>query len=144
MRAAVLVAPGRMEIRDVPVADPSPTEVLLRVAACGLCGTDFHIFSGHGNYHTDATGRIVPLEESPQILGHEFVGVVEEAGKRVGDLHPGDLVVGDVDGVVVVPRARAEEVLAMAEEIDVRELEQAKLIIAEKSLRKGLARYGRI
>jgi L-iditol 2-dehydrogenase len=95
MRAAVLVAPGRMEIRDVPVADPSPTEVLLRVAACGLCGTDFHIFSGHGNYHTDATGRIVPLEESPQILGHEFVGVVEEAGKRVGDLHPGDLVVVD-------------------------------------------------
>ncbi len=95
MRAAVLVAPGRMEIRDVPVAEPSPTEVLLRVAACGLCGTDFHIFSGHGNYHTDATGRIVPLEESPQILGHEFVGVVEEAGKRVGDLAPGALVVVD-------------------------------------------------
>ncbi|HRK23708.1 MAG TPA: RraA family protein [Beijerinckiaceae bacterium] len=59
-------------------------------------------------------------------------------------ISPGDIVVGDIDGVVVVPRARAEAVLAMAEEIDVRELEQAKLIIAEKSLRKGLAKYGRI
>ncbi len=65
---------------------------------------------------------------------------------RVGGIivHPGDLVVGDVDGVAVVPRARAAEVLAMAEEIDARELEQAKLIIAETSLRKGLAKYGRI
>ena len=65
---------------------------------------------------------------------------------RVGGVivHPGDIVVGDVDGVVVVPRERAEAVLAMAQEIDARELEQAKLIVAEKSLRKGLAKYGRI
>ena len=59
-------------------------------------------------------------------------------------VHPGDLIVGDVDGVVVVPQAHAAEVLKMAQEIDARELEQAKLIIAEKSLRKGLAKYGRI
>jgi L-iditol 2-dehydrogenase len=95
MRAAVLVAPGRMDIRDVPVAAPGPTEVLLRVVAVGLCGTDFHIFSGHGNYHSDPSGRLVPLEESPQILGHEFVGVVEALGSHVGDLKVGDLVVVD-------------------------------------------------
>ncbi len=59
-------------------------------------------------------------------------------------VHPGDIIVGDIDGVVVVPQARAAEVLAMAQEIDARELEQARLIIAEKSLRKGLAKYGRI
>lgn len=59
-------------------------------------------------------------------------------------VHPGDIVVGDVDGVVIVPQAQAEAVLKMAQEIDARELEQAKLIIAEKSLRKGLAKYGRI
>ena len=45
---------------------------------------------------------------------------------------------------VVVPKARAAEILVMAQEIDARELEQDKLIIAEKSLRKGLAKYGRI
>ena len=95
MRAAVLVAPGHMYVRDVPVVPPGPTEVLLRVGAVGLCGTDFHIFSGHGNYHSDATGRLVPLDESPQILGHEFVGIVEEAGARVGDLKAGDRVVVD-------------------------------------------------
>ena len=66
---------------------------------------------------------------------------VKVAGVMV---HPGDIVVGDVDGVVVVPKERAAEVLKMAQEIDERELEQAKLIIAQRSLRKGLAKYGRI
>ncbi|MGC4001600.1 MAG: RraA family protein [Anaeromyxobacter sp.] len=59
-------------------------------------------------------------------------------------VHPGDLVVADVDGAVIVPRAHAEAVLAMAQEIDKRELEQARLIIEAKSLRQGLARYNRI
>jgi regulator of RNase E activity RraA len=59
-------------------------------------------------------------------------------------VHPGDIIVGDIDGVVVVPQAKAAEVLAMAQEIDARELEQARLIISEKSLRTGLAKYGRI
>ncbi len=59
-------------------------------------------------------------------------------------VHPGDIVVGDVDGLVVVPRAHAEDVLAMAQEIDAREAEQARLIIEAGSLRDGLAKYGRI
>lgn len=60
------------------------------------------------------------------------------------EINPGDIIVGDIDGVVVVPRRHADAVLAMAKEIDARELEQARLIIAEKSLKKGLAKYGRI
>ena len=66
---------------------------------------------------------------------------VEVAGVMV---HPGDIIVGDLDGVVVVPRAQAEQVLAMAREIDQREAEQARLIIESGSLRDGLEKYGRI
>jgi len=57
---------------------------------------------------------------------------------------PGDLVVGDLDGVVVVPGAHVEAVLRMALEIEERELEQARLIRESRSLREGLAKYGRI
>jgi 4-hydroxy-4-methyl-2-oxoglutarate aldolase len=83
---------------------------------------------------------------SPGTTLGRFRTVASMVPVKVGGVlvHPGDLVVGDVDGVVIVPRAKAAEVLAMAEEIDARELEQAKLIIAEGSLRKGLAKYGRI
>lgn len=59
-------------------------------------------------------------------------------------VQPGDVVIGDVDGVVVVARVRAEAVLAAAQEIDLREAEQARLILAAKSLRENLAKYGRI
>lgn len=83
---------------------------------------------------------------SPGTTLGRYKTVASQVPVTVGgiEVRPGDIVVGDVDGVVVVPRDRAEEVLKMALEIDVRELEQAKLIIDEKSLRKGLAKYGRI
>ena len=83
---------------------------------------------------------------SPGTTLGRFRTVASQVPVRVGGImvHPGDLVVGDVDGVVVVPQAHAEEVLRVSIEIDERELEQAKLIMAEKSLRKGLAKYGRI
>jgi regulator of RNase E activity RraA len=60
------------------------------------------------------------------------------------EVSPGDLIVADVDGIVAVPRDRAAEVLSMSQEIDRREAEQAKLIVASKSLKEGLAKYGRI
>jgi 4-hydroxy-4-methyl-2-oxoglutarate aldolase len=83
---------------------------------------------------------------SPGTTLGRYRTVASQVPVRVGGVmvHPGDIMVGDVDGVVVVPHAKAAEVLAVAQEIDVRELEQAKLIMAEKSLRKGLAKYGRI
>lgn len=83
---------------------------------------------------------------SPGTTLGRYRTVASQVPVQVGGVvvHPGDIIVGDIDGVVVVPRDRAAEVLAMAQEIDARELEQAKLIIAERSLRKGLAKYGRI
>jgi len=95
MKAAVLVDVGRIEVRDVRCPDPGPREVLVRVAAVGLCGTDLHIFAGHGNYNRDERGDPIPLAREPQILGHEIAGVVEETGASVRDLGPGDRVVVD-------------------------------------------------
>ena len=103
MRAAVLVDVGRIEVREVPRTPPGPRDVVLRVAAVGLCGTDVHLFLGHGNYNFDERGRPVPLAVQPQILGHEIVGVVEEVGREVRDpsassgqrLRPGDRVIVD-------------------------------------------------
>ncbi len=95
MRAAVLVDVGRLEVHDVPRAPPAPHEMVVRVEAVGLCGTDIHIVAGHANYNFDEQGRQRPLREHPQILGHEIAGVVHEIGKNVRDLAPGDRVIMD-------------------------------------------------
>ena len=95
MRAAVLVEAGRIEIRDVPRLDPLPHEVVVRVQAVGLCGTDLHIASGEANYNLDEFGRQRPLSKYPQILGHEITGVIVEAGAAARDVSLGDRVVID-------------------------------------------------
>ena len=95
MRAAVLVDVGRIEVRDVPVQAPAPHEVVVRVEAVGLCGTDLHIVAGHANYNTDDHGHVLPLSVAPQILGHEIAGEVEEVGSAVSDVARGDRVIVD-------------------------------------------------
>ncbi|MEO6724142.1 MAG: alcohol dehydrogenase catalytic domain-containing protein [Blastocatellia bacterium] len=95
MKALVLNAPQKLELREVATPELRPHQVLIRVGAVGLCGTDFHIYEGHANYNADATGRLIPLEEQPQIMGHEFCGTVVEAGIAVQDLKPGDRVIAD-------------------------------------------------
>ena len=59
-------------------------------------------------------------------------------------VHPGDLIVADLDGVVAVPKGHVSVVLEMATEIEKREAVQARLIRETRSLREGLAKYGRI
>jgi threonine dehydrogenase-like Zn-dependent dehydrogenase len=95
MRACVLHDVRRLEVRDVPRPRAGPRDVLVRVAAVGLCGTDLHIFGGEANYNSDQRGRPIPLARGPQILGHEIVGVVEATGSEVGDLREGDRVAID-------------------------------------------------
>ncbi len=60
------------------------------------------------------------------------------------EVNPGDLIVADTDGVVVVPKDHIDAVLAKALEIEEKEAEQAKLIVKSGSLRDGLAKYNRI
>ena len=107
MRALALTAPGRMEVCEIGRPAPQPREVLLKVGAVGLCGTDFHIFEGHANYNSDAQGHPIPLSEQAQILGHEFCGTVVETGSAVSDLQIGDRVVVD-QGLSCVSRAAEE------------------------------------
>ncbi len=105
MKASVLCDVNRLEVRDIPRPVISPHEVLIRVAAVGLCGTDVHIFAGHANYNTNEYGQPIPLAVQPQILGHEITGVVEESGTAIADLLVGDRVVVD-QGINCVSRRR--------------------------------------
>ncbi|MFO0984634.1 MAG: alcohol dehydrogenase catalytic domain-containing protein [Planctomycetota bacterium] len=95
MRASVLVDVGRLELRELVAPRVRRHDVLLRVTAVGLCGTDFHIFAGHANYWLDARGKPVPLSRHPQVLGHEIVGVIEGTGQGVADVARGQRVVVD-------------------------------------------------
>ncbi len=78
MKAAIIEKSGTIVVKDVPIPSMGDDEVLIRVMASGICGTDIHIFRGEylGSY--------------PIIPGHEFSGVVEKVGSKVGRLHPGD------------------------------------------------------
>lgn len=95
MRACVLCDIARVEVRDVSCPQVSTHEVLVRVSAVGLCGTDSHIFAGHANYNLDDRGLPIPLAVRPQILGHEISGRIEGVGGEVHDLQAGDRVVLD-------------------------------------------------
>jgi threonine dehydrogenase-like Zn-dependent dehydrogenase len=95
MRALVLEDVANFQVRDLPKPLPKPTEVLIRVEAVGICGTDLHIFHGLANYNRDKQGRPIPLKEHPQVLGHELSGQVEAVGGKVEQCKRGDRVVVD-------------------------------------------------
>ena len=72
MRAVIIDAPGIIRVDNVPDPTPRPGEVLVRVGACGICGTDLHIIDGDS-----------PLAHYPIIPGHEFAGEVVAVGSDV-------------------------------------------------------------
>jgi 2-desacetyl-2-hydroxyethyl bacteriochlorophyllide A dehydrogenase len=81
MKAAILHAPRDLRVESRATPRPDTGEVLVRVAAAGLCGTDYSIWSG---------GRSVSY---PLVMGHELVGVVEAVGPDVTSPTPGQRVV---------------------------------------------------
>ena len=105
MRAAVLVDVGCVEMADVQKPSPGPRDVLVKVESCGVCGSDFHIFTGEGNWNLDESGRPIPLTTEGQILGHEIAGTVLARGDSVQDLREGDRVILD-QGINCVSAAR--------------------------------------
>lgn len=73
MKAAVLVGPSHIEVKDVPVPEMEPDLLKIRVSACGLCGSDVHMWkSGEG---------WAPAGEEGFWMGHEFCGVVTDPGE---------------------------------------------------------------
>ncbi|TMB98577.1 MAG: zinc-binding dehydrogenase, partial [Chloroflexi bacterium] len=78
VRAAVMKAPGRLEVERFPKPDPQPGAVLMKVTFSGICGTDKHTFRGESKQYagTDHERDIV----YPLICGHENVGVIEAIG----------------------------------------------------------------
>jgi 2-desacetyl-2-hydroxyethyl bacteriochlorophyllide A dehydrogenase len=83
MQAVVFPVAETVRVEQVPDPAPKRDEVIVRVAASGLCGTDVHIY--HNEYMSDF----------PVVPGHEFAGVVTEVGEEVTDFRPGDRVTAD-------------------------------------------------
>lgn len=85
MKALKYLGPERLEIQEEPMPVPKDDEVLLRIKACGICGSDVHGYLG-------LTGRRIP----PMTMGHEFSAEVVQTGKNAKRFKTGD-------GVVVQP-----------------------------------------
>ncbi|WP_206885018.1 alcohol dehydrogenase catalytic domain-containing protein [Alicyclobacillus mali (ex Roth et al. 2021)] len=84
MRALVFDPEGGLRVAEVPTPQPGPGEILVRVEACGICGSDRQLVRGEG----------APFGTSyPVVLGHEIAGRVEALGEGVSGLAPGDAVV---------------------------------------------------
>ena len=86
MKCAVLTRTKTIEIQETTVPVTGPDDVLIKVFACGVCGTDVHIFEG------DKGASDNPF---PIVLGHEFAGIVEKTGANVSGVYPGDRVCVD-------------------------------------------------
>ncbi|BCJ67421.1 zinc-dependent alcohol dehydrogenase family protein [Polymorphospora rubra] len=83
MKAAVIVTPGQVALETVPDPAPGPRDVVVQVAACGICGTDLHIMDG----------EFAPAY--PVVPGHEFAGEVVAVGSGVTEVRVGDRVAVD-------------------------------------------------
>src|SRR5580698_2647885 len=84
MKALLLSEYNHLAIQDLPDPTPGPDELLIQVAACGICGSDVHGYDG-------STGRRIP----PIVMGHEAAGIVAAVGTEVSGFAPGDRVTFD-------------------------------------------------
>ncbi|KOG88329.1 zinc-dependent alcohol dehydrogenase family protein [Streptomyces varsoviensis] len=84
MRAVVIEAPNKLNITTIPDPTPGPDDVIVKVAAVGLCGTDVHMLAG----------EFGPTRY-PVVPGHEFSGEIVEVGSQVTGMAAGDLVAAD-------------------------------------------------
>ncbi len=86
MKAAIFYGRHDLKVEEIERPQITDEEVLIEVKACGVCGTDVHIFEG-----SDGAAKVYP----PEVLGHEYSGLVIEAGKNVKNFKVGDRVCVD-------------------------------------------------
>lgn len=86
MKAAIFYGKHDLRVQERPVPAPAADGVLLRVGACGICGTDLHIFNGDEGAAATPPGTV---------LGHEFAGEIVQCGRDVTAFSPGDRVCVD-------------------------------------------------
>ncbi len=86
MKSAVFYGKHDLRIEDYPMPEVKENDVLIEVKACGVCGTDVHIYEGD-----KGAAEVTP----PTILGHEFAGIVAEVGSKVTKYKKGDRVCVD-------------------------------------------------
>jgi L-iditol 2-dehydrogenase len=84
MKALLLTQYGRLSLTEMPAPVPGDDEVLIRVRACGICGSDVHGYTG-------VTGRRIP----PLVMGHEAAGTIESVGAAVSGFTHGERVTFD-------------------------------------------------
>ncbi|HEY0866455.1 MAG TPA: zinc-binding dehydrogenase [Fimbriimonas sp.] len=106
MHAATIVGPGRIEVQEVPIPEPGPGQVRIKLEGCGVCASNIPPWEGREWFS-------YPME--PGNLGHEGWGVVDEAGEGAAEFRPGDRVaflsnhayaeydVADRDSIVKIP-----------------------------------------
>ncbi|TXT63382.1 MAG: alcohol dehydrogenase [Promethearchaeota archaeon] len=81
MRRVVIQKPNKIVIKEPKMPEPEPSEILLEIAYCGICGSDLHAFQGKHPF--------IPLPATP---GHEFSAIIEQVGKEVSNFKKGDRV----------------------------------------------------
>ncbi len=86
MKGNFFLGNGKFEMREMTFGEPGPNEVFVRNMACGVCGTDVHIYHGE-----KGSAEVTP----PVVLGHEYSGVVEKIGSEVTAVQVGDCVTID-------------------------------------------------
>ena len=83
MKSAVFYGKHDLRIEDYPMPKAGAHDIVIQVKACGVCGTDVHIYDGD-----KGAAEVTP----PTILGHEFAGVIAEVGSEVTGYQLGDRV----------------------------------------------------
>src|SRR5215472_15786993 len=91
MKAVVCKAKNRLAVENLPKPQAGVGQVLLKVRACGICGSDLHALE-YGFAETGGVGTRFALSSVGNIMGHEFCGEVAEVGAGVDAFKPGDRV----------------------------------------------------